>query len=180
MGVLAAIAAAGFRLMGAPVLHVRADGWPVDYAEFPSEAAERPLREGFFRTDCAGLAALLADAAEVARRQAQSAPPPADPVPDSLSLKQLLLALALLGHIDQVEAEAAAETGALPSAFAGLLDGLVATGHMTSDEAWVARLTWKTMTTAYRGDALWNTLVAGGLATHAQIDDVFRFGATFQ
>ncbi|MFN7634739.1 MAG: hypothetical protein ACK5PI_08500, partial [Acetobacteraceae bacterium] len=55
-------------------------------------------------------------------------PPPrvAPPVPEVISQRQLLIALAAAGFISAEEALAAARTGAVPAAIAGLFDLLPA------------------------------------------------------
>jgi hypothetical protein len=96
------------------------------------------------------------------------APPP---VPNVISRRQLLIALAAAGFISAEEALAAAQTGAVPAAIAGIFDRLPA------EQALAARITWATMTEVYRGDPLIGALVAAGVATSEQVDDLFRMAA---
>jgi hypothetical protein len=94
------------------------------------------------------------------------------PVPTSISRRQFLLALMGAGFISPSEAISAATSGALPAAVSALFSDLPPT------EATGAIITWASMTTAERGDPLIQMLVNAGLATAAEVDDLFRVGAT--
>jgi hypothetical protein len=99
-------------------------------------------------------------------------PPPAPPlVPDTISRRQLLIALATAGFITAEDAFAAAQTGAVPAAIAGIFDLL------PTEQALAARITWATMTGVYREDPLINAIVAAGVASAEQVDDLFRGAA---
>lgn len=99
-------------------------------------------------------------------------PPPAPPpVPNAISRRQLLIALAAAGFISAEEALAAAQTGAVPAAIAGIFDLLPA------EQALAARITWATMTEVYREDPLITAIVAAGVATSEQVDELFRVAA---
>ena len=100
--------------------------------------------------------------------------PPApgpEPVPDVISRRQLLIALAAAGFISAEEALAAAQTGAVPAAIAGIFDLLPV------EQALAARITWATMTEVYREDPLIGAIVAAGVATAEQVDALFRAAA---
>jgi ribulose 1,5-bisphosphate synthetase/thiazole synthase len=94
--------------------------------------------------------------------------PAPEPVPNVISRRQLLIALAAAGFISAEEALAAAETRARPPQ----LDAIIAT--LPEDAALAARITWATMTEARRGDALFAALIAAGHATAEQVDEIFR------
>lgn len=97
--------------------------------------------------------------------------PPPPPVPPTLTLRQLLFALVGGGWITQDEALAAAKTGDMPPQL------LTLAGQVSDAEAFAIRLTWAAMYTAERSNPLWDMLVAAGVATSEQIDDLFRAGA---
>lgn len=95
-----------------------------------------------------------------------------EPVPASITRRQLILALLAGGFISAAEAEAAATSGAQPAAFAAVLAGL------SASDALAARITWATMSVAERSSPLIAALITGGAATDAQVDNLFRVGAT--
>jgi hypothetical protein len=98
-------------------------------------------------------------------------PPP--PVPQEVSLRQLLFALVATGFISGPEALAAARTGDLPASLeAAIKDGMSVEGAFAVD------LTWAAMYSAERTNPLWTIVVAKGIATPEQVDDVFRIAAT--
>ena len=97
--------------------------------------------------------------------------PAPEPVPNVISRRQLLIALAAAGFISAEEALAAAQTGAVPAVIGGIFDRLPA------EQALAARITWAAMTEVYRGDPLIGALVAAGVATSAQVDALFRVAA---
>jgi hypothetical protein len=92
-------------------------------------------------------------------------------LPHEIPQRQLLIALAAAGFISAEEALAAAQTGAVPAAIAGIFDLLPA------EQALAARITWATMTEVYREDPLINAIVAAGVASAAQVDELFRVAA---
>ena len=96
------------------------------------------------------------------------APPP---VPNVISRRQLMIALAAAGFISAEEALAAAQTGAVPAAIVGIFDRLPA------EQALAARITWAAMTEVYREDPLIGAIVAAGVATAEQEDGLFRMAA---
>jgi hypothetical protein len=98
-------------------------------------------------------------------------PPVPPPVPDVISRRQLLIALAAAGFISAEEALAAAQTGAVPTAIMGIFDLLPA------GQALAARITWATMTEVYREDPLIHAIVAAGVASAEQVDELFRMAA---
>lgn len=95
---------------------------------------------------------------------APQAPPP---IPAVISRRQLLIALAAAGFISAEEALAAAQTGAVPAAIAGVFELL------PEEQALAARITWATMTEVYREDPLISAIVAAGVATTEQVDKLF-------
>lgn len=97
--------------------------------------------------------------------------PPPPPVPDSITLRQLLFALVGGGWITQEEALAAAKTGDVPAPLLDLIS------KVAPEQAFGIRLTWAAMYVAERSNPLWSMLIAGGAATEDQVDDLFRAGA---
>jgi len=94
------------------------------------------------------------------------------PVPQEVSIRQLLAALAAGGWITRADALAAARTGALPETL-----GAAVTAGMAEDEAFEVQLAWAAMYVADRASRFWSIVVARGIATEAQLDDVFRDAA---
>jgi hypothetical protein len=100
-------------------------------------------------------------------------PPPAPPpVPDTISRRQLLIALAAAGFISAEEALAAAQTGAVPAAIAGIFDLLPA------EQALAARITWATMTEVYRKDPLIGAIAGALDLDEATMDAIARQAAS--
>jgi hypothetical protein len=66
---------------------------------------------------------------------------------------------------------AAAQTGAVPAVIAASFDLLPA------GQGLAARITWATMTEVYREDPLISAIVAAGVATAEQVDELFRVAA---
>jgi hypothetical protein len=48
---------------------------------------------------------------------------------------------------------------------------------LPAEQALAARITWATMTEVYRGDPLIGAIVAAGVATAEQVDEMFRGAA---
>jgi hypothetical protein len=94
------------------------------------------------------------------------------PVPASIPLIRLLLALNALGFITQAEALAAARTGDVPASLEAQVFAVV-TDAATQ---FLIRLHWAGMYEAERASPFWAFVVAAGIATDAQIDQVFRVG----
>lgn len=94
------------------------------------------------------------------------------PVPASISRRQFLLALLGAGFITPSEAISAATAGALPAAVSALFSALPPT------EATGAIITWASMTMAERNDPLILMLIDAGIASAADVDNLFRVGAT--
>ncbi len=88
-----------------------------------------------------------------------------------------MLALTLLGWITEAEAKAAAKFGDLPAAFRATIGGLVYAGQLPPAEVFAIEVTWASMQVASRADEVWGMFVGAGVATEAQVDDVFRTGA---
>ncbi len=94
-----------------------------------------------------------------------------EPVPASISSRQLLLGLLGSGFLTSEQALAAAETPARPPQF----EAIIAT--LPADAALSARITWATMSEARRADPLVAALIVVGRATEEQVDDLFRTAA---
>jgi hypothetical protein len=80
---------------------------------------------------------------------------------------------AAAGFISGEEALAAAQSGAVPTTIAAIF------GRLPVEQALAARITWATMTEVYREDPLISAIVAGGVATKEQVDELFREAVTF-
>lgn len=103
------------------------------------------------------------------------APPAAvalPPVPAEIPLIRLLLALTVLEFITEAEALAAAQTGALPASLETQLFAAVP----DAGAQFLIRLHWAGMYQAERASPFWAFVIAAGIATEAQIDQVFRVG----
>ena len=106
------------------------------------------------------------------RREIVGEPSP-EPVPDSVSLAQLLFSLRDGGLISHAEALAAARTGDIP---ASLKDPLwVAVPDQATRED--IELLWAAMYQAERRSRFWQFVIGAGIATEAQLDDRFRAAA---
>lgn len=111
-------------------------------------------------------------AAWIAGGSVSSAPPtPPVVVPQSISRRQFLLALLGAGFITPAEALAAVTNGAVPVNLATLIAGL------PEGDALAVRITWASMTVAERDNPIIAMLIGAGLATEAQVDELFRVGA---
>lgn len=105
--------------------------------------------------------------------EAFTAPPPVAPtVPDSVTETQFMRAAVRAGRVTGDEAEAYLARGVLPALIAGPLDKL------SPAERTDARLKAIGADTFHRGDAIFALLVAGGVATDAEIDGLFQFAET--
>jgi len=107
--------------------------------------------------------------AEAAEIEALCNPPP--PVPDVISRRQLLIALAAAGLITEAEALAAAKTGEVPAA----IDAVFA--QLPSEQALAARITWATMTQVERMHPLVQAIINANIVTAEQVDTLFRTAA---
>lgn len=96
----------------------------------------------------------------------------APPVPETATLRNLLRALTKMGLISRKDALAAARTGAIP---AGLSAPLFAA--VDEDTSFELELAWAAMYEAERASPFWRHVIAAGIATEEQIDDVFRLSA---
>jgi hypothetical protein len=106
---------------------------------------------------------------EIAEIEAlRNAPPP---VPEVISRRQLLIALAAAGLIDTGEAIAAAKTGEVPP----LIDTVFAA--LPPNQEFAARITWATMTQVERAHPLVQAIIDAQLVTAEQVDDLFRTAA---
>lgn len=122
-----------------------------------------------------GLVGYVIDAAEAPRWWAgvpYEAAASEVPVPHTVSLSQLLFALRDQGWITHAEAMAAAKSGDVPAT----LDGLISS--MDGAAADNVRLLWAAMYVAERSNPLWSMIVAGGVATGEQVDNLFRQAAS--
>jgi hypothetical protein len=122
-------------------------------------------------------AALLAlhEPEQLAWLEAKAPPPMPEPVPQIVTLRQLLFALRDLGWISQDEAMRAAKNGDLPDSFSTLLASLVAARQLTAGQADDAALSWAAMYSAERSAMVWQLFLAAGIATAEQVDAVFRY-----
>lgn len=93
--------------------------------------------------------------------------PPPEPVPATITPRQLILGLLSDGHITEAEAEAWTQ-GTLPAAVETVLATLPAT------EAVVARISLRTMREVRRDDPLTATIAAHAGIDDAGVDDAFR------
>ncbi len=100
---------------------------------------------------------------------APAAPPPLpQPVPATITPRQLLIGLMRAGIISPAEAEAAATTGAVPAAVAAVFEALPA------QEAVEARITFARMGQVERDNPLlWAAMAAAG-SSQADLDEFFR------
>ena len=95
-------------------------------------------------------------------------PPPAPPpVPQEVSMAQVMMAAWKLGFVTQAEALAAVRDKVMPPAFAAALAGLPAENQAE------AELKFAGITRMVRSDPLFALVVAANIATDAQIDGVF-------
>jgi hypothetical protein len=107
--------------------------------------------------------------AEVAEIEAlRNAPPP---VPETVSRRQLLIALAAAGLITEAEALAAARTGEVPAA----IDAVFAA--LPKEQALAARITWATMTVVERDHPLIQAVIDAKIVTAEQVDALFQAAA---
>lgn len=114
----------------------------------------------------------LAVVAWLAAGNVADVPPAAPvPVPQSISRRQFLLALLGAGFVTPAEALAAATEGAVPANLATML------ATLPEADALAVRITWASMTVAERDNPIIATLIAAGLASEAQTDELFRIGA---
>jgi hypothetical protein len=107
-----------------------------------------------------------AEAAEI--EALRNAPPP---VPETVSRRQLLIALAAAGLITEAEALAAARTGEVPTA----IDAVFA--RLPPEQALAARITWATMTVVERDHPLVHAVIDARVATAEQVDALFQAAA---
>ncbi|MGD9766595.1 MAG: hypothetical protein AB7U62_03045 [Pseudolabrys sp.] len=133
------------------------DGQTIPFTYCPNDGEPLPLLIG----------QLLANGAyEIA---AYEAPP--QPVPASITRRQLLLALKTADIITPAEAVAAAQTGVAPAAVAAMFDTL--NEPQKSD----AYITWASMSVAERDNPLVAMLAASQNMDEAAVDDFFRSAA---
>jgi hypothetical protein len=107
-----------------------------------------------------------AEAAEI--EALRNAPPP---VPNVITRRQLLIALAQAGLISEAEALAAAKTGEVPAAIDAVF------GALPKEQALAAQITWATMTQVERSHPLVQALIDAKVATAEQVDALFRAAA---
>lgn len=98
---------------------------------------------------------------------------PEPTVPSSaVSLRQLLRALVSTGFISRAEALAAARTGDIPASLSAPLFVAV-----DAEAGFEIELAWAAMYEAERASPFWAYVVAAGIATAEQIDEVFAVAA---
>lgn len=95
-----------------------------------------------------------------------------EPVPSSISRRQLLLALTQMEMIDGEEALAAAQTGAVPAAVQAVFD------NMQPADKLAAQITWASMSVAERDNPLVAALAQANDMSSDEIDDFFRLAAS--
>jgi hypothetical protein len=104
--------------------------------------------------------------AEVAEIEAlRNAPPP---VPNVITRRQLLIALAQAKLITEAEALAAAKTGEVPAVINKVFTAL------PKEQALAAQITWAAMTVVERDHPLIQAVIDAKIATPEQIDALFR------
>lgn len=108
---------------------------------------------------------------EIAEIEAQQSVEIVEPVPTSVSRRQLLTGLAVVGWVSEQEAEAALATGALPTAVETVINSL------PEEERFTARMKWIGFQTAYRDDPMVAALAAAEEKTEQEVDDFFRLCA---
>jgi len=99
---------------------------------------------------------------------------PGGTVPEKVAIGALLFALRDAGWITHAEALSAGKTGDMPATLVQVLAQAVASGAITAAQAEDAELTWATLYEPQRVHPLWNLFLAAGVATAAQVDDLFR------
>jgi hypothetical protein len=93
-----------------------------------------------------------------------------EPVPATISFRQLILGLLGSGFLAAEQALVAAETCARPPQLEAILADLPGNTELA------ARITWATMSEARRADPLFAALIAARHATADQVDELFRQG----
>lgn len=94
------------------------------------------------------------------------------PVPASVTRRQLMTGLALVGWITEQEALDALATGARPAAVETVI------GSLPEDQRFAARMKWIGFQTAYRDDAMVAALAMAAGKSEQDVDDFFAFCAT--
>lgn len=97
--------------------------------------------------------------------------PPAPRLPREVSFRQFLLGMLEKGLFSATEAENASERR-IPAALAQAI------GRLGSIDAARVRIDWRTAANLRRSGNLTQLLVSAGIATEAQLDEVFIFAAT--
>lgn len=97
---------------------------------------------------------------------------PAEPMPASVSRRQILTGLALVDWITEQEALDALATGARPAAVETVI------GSLPEDQRFAARMKWVGFQTAYRDDAMVAALATAAGKSEQDVDDFFAFCAT--
>lgn len=92
-------------------------------------------------------------------------------VPESISRRQLILALVAMELITPEEALAAARTGDVPAAVQATFDNLLPADKLA------AEVTWATMSVAERAHPLVALLAAANDMSDGDVDDFFRLAA---
>lgn len=98
-----------------------------------------------------------------------------DPVPKSITRKQLLQALAASAVISSDEARAAARTGAVPAAIATVFDTIADAGERLD-----AELGWASAADIEPDDPVVALLAAARQMSDADIADLFRTAGAFR
>lgn len=98
-------------------------------------------------------------------------PTPPQPVPASITRRQLILALTTMELITGEEALAAARSGEVPAAVQAAFDNLAPADKLA------AEITWATMSVAERDHPLVALLAVANSMSETDVDDFFRLAA---
>lgn len=93
-----------------------------------------------------------------------------EPVPATISFRQLILGLLGSGFLTAEQVLVAAETCARPPQLEAIL------AELPGNTELAALMTWATMSEARRADPLFAALIAAPQATADQVDELFRRG----
>lgn len=110
------------------------------------------------------------DARQVRVGQSWGAVPPE--IPESVSRRQIMTGLALVGWITEQEALDALATGARPAAVGAVI------GQLPEADRFAATMKWVGFQAAYRDDAMVAALAATAGKTEQDVDEFFAFCAS--
>lgn len=112
------------------------------------------------------------DARQAWDGQSWGAVPPE--IPESVSRRQILIGMALVGWISEKEAIDALATGARPTAVEAVID------QLPQEEQFPATMKWIGFQTAYRDDAMVAALATAAGKTEQDVDKFFAFCANIE